>query len=81
MIAITITCDTDGCDEEERITPEEIRTVMDHPDASPRRGELATAWWIAVTAGWYDTLSTPTRRMCPTHSGRRRRPRKLTPYP
>lgn len=81
MIAVVITCDTEGCTETETITPEETRTVMNHPDASPRDSELDTAWGISASAGWNDTLSTPTRHMCPTHSGRKRRPRKLTPYP
>lgn len=80
---MTILCENGGveglCAEWERITAAEIRTVMDHPDASPRYGELATARHIAASMGWTTTLSRPIYDLCPRHSGRRRTAKRLKP--
>ena len=75
---VTLTC-SGQCPERVHITESEVRQLMNHPDASPRWGEISAARHIAASMGWTTTLGDPLRDRCPFHSGRRPTNKRLTP--
>ncbi|WP_435111615.1 hypothetical protein [Nocardiopsis synnemataformans] len=77
---VMLTCDVPHgvgtCPERTHVTADEIRTMKDHPDASPRWGDLDIARRIAAARGWstrYQPNTRSTIDCCSTHSGHKPR--------